>query len=139
MNRLLLDTSALSDVMSPVAARSPVVETRMRDYLRSQGRFTFSRISFFEIWRGLLKKNSPRQLEQFREFCRHSELLEVTLEVLECAADVWAEGARRGVKVEDADLIVAATALVESLGVVTANPKHFSWIDGLTVSNWRIN
>jgi len=39
--------------------------------------------------------------------------------------------------IEDIDLVIAATALVASLPLVTANPKHFLWIVGLSVSNWR--
>lgn len=39
--------------------------------------------------------------------------------------------------VDDGDLIVAATAITEGLPLITANPKQFSWIDGLSVINWR--
>jgi tRNA(fMet)-specific endonuclease VapC len=77
MDRCLLDTSALSDVISPSVKRRPSVAKHLKQYLRAQGRLTFSEISCFEVLRGLRKKRAAIQLERFAEFCRHSELLPV--------------------------------------------------------------
>jgi len=57
--------------------------------------------------------------------------------VLDRAAELWADGQQRGITVDDSDLIIAATALVYGLPLVTANRKHFAWIAGLEISDWR--
>lgn len=45
---------------------------------------------------------------------------------------------KRGIRIDDMDLFVAATALEENLIVVTGNVKHFDRIPGLTVENWMV-
>jgi tRNA(fMet)-specific endonuclease VapC len=137
MDRSLLDTSTLSDVIRPTPKRSPLVAGHLGLYLAAYGRLTFSEISCYEVLRGLRKKNATIQLQKFDQFCQQSELVSVNFTVLDRAAALWAQGQRQGVTVDDSDLIIAATALVEGLPLVTANPRHFAWIGGLAVSNWR--
>lgn len=110
MDRALLDTSALSDAMRPSTHRQASIGPRLRQYLRAHGQLTFSFISYFEIVRGLQKKNAASRLLRFREFCVHSELLPISLEILERAASLWADAQNTGIVVGDGDLIIAATA-----------------------------
>lgn len=137
MERVLCDTNVLSEAMLPPNRRGLTFERNLRTYLRSQGRLTFSEISSYEILRGLYHKGAVRQLANFREFVRRSELLPVTFAVLERAAELWSTGRRQGMLVDDSDLIVAAMSLIERLPVVTANQKHFVWIGGLEVTTWH--
>ncbi|MEX0978053.1 MAG: type II toxin-antitoxin system VapC family toxin [Pirellulales bacterium] len=137
MDRSLLDTSTLSDVIAPTAKRRPAVTDHLQRYLAEHGRLTFSQISCYEILRGLRKKRAAAQIERFATFCKHSELVPVAYDVLDRAAQLWADGRQRGITVDDSDLVIAATALLEGLPLVTANARHFAWIDGLTISNWR--
>jgi len=88
MDRCLLDTSTISEIIRPTAKRLPPVATHVRGYLRSFGRFTFSEITCYEILRGFRKKRAVAQVEQFRQFCQHSDLLPVTYEVLDRAAEL---------------------------------------------------
>lgn len=137
MDRSLLDTSTLSDVIAPHAKRPPAVAAHLKQYLSEHGQLTFSHISCYEILRGLRKKRAVEQLQRFATFCQHSELLPVTYDVLDRAAELWADGQQRGITVDDSDLMIAATALNEGIPMVTANPKHFTWIPGLMISDWR--
>lgn len=61
----------------------------------------------------------------------------VAADVLDRAADLWADAATQGKPRMDADLLIAATALVHDYDLVTGNVTHFDWINGLTVSNWQ--
>jgi tRNA(fMet)-specific endonuclease VapC len=137
MDRSLLDTSTLSDVIAPRAKRPAAVAAHVAKYLSEHGRLTYSQISCYEILRGLRKKGAATQLQRFATFCQNSELLSVSYEVLDRAAELWADGQQRGITVDDSDLFIAATALVEGLPLVTANRKHFAWIAGLAISDWR--
>ncbi|HEX3658115.1 MAG TPA: PIN domain-containing protein [Pirellulales bacterium] len=137
MDRCLLDTSTLSDVIDLPSKRLVQVAKWSKSYLRAQGHFVFSDVSCYEILRGLRKKQAHIQEQRFQVFCGHCERLPVTAEVFDRAATLWAQGQRQGINVDDADLIIAATALIQRLAVATANPRHFEWIDGLSLSNWR--
>ena len=41
-----------------------------------------------------------------------------------------------GLRVDDADLLIAATAIIYKATLVTANTKHFSRFKGLKLEDW---
>jgi predicted nucleic acid-binding protein len=43
---------------------------------------------------------------------------------------------KEGNLIEDADILMAATAIVEELVLITNNIKHFERIKGLKIDNW---
>ena len=130
--RLLLDT----DVLSAVMRRHPLAVDRARGYLAEYGRFSLSVITQYEILRGLKAKGAEKQQAVFSLFCDRNELLPVTDDAAAKAADIYADLSARGALISDADILIAATALVHGLGVVTNNEDHFSWVRGLRLENW---
>ena len=52
------------------------------------------------------------------------------------ATDIYADLYRRGTLIGDADILIAATALVHGLVVITNNGAHFRRITGLQLDNW---
>lgn len=135
MGPALLDTDTLSEVMK---GRDPHVREKARQYLATYGRFTFSIITRYEILRGLKVKSAARQLAAFAECCQQSYLLQMTDVVIVRAADIYADLHRQGHLISDADILVAATALVHHVTLVTENVAHLSRISGLTIESWRI-
>ncbi len=45
---------------------------------------------------------------------------------------------RTGQRIDNMDLLIAATALHEDLILVTGNTRHFDRIPGLRIENWMI-
>ena len=129
---MLLDTDTLSIFMRRPAS----LRAKARPYLAEHGQFTFSLITKYEILRGLKAKKAQRQLERFEERCLRSIILPIGDDVIERASDIYADLKRRGELIGDADILIAACALVNGMGVVTNNERHFKRIDGLTVENW---
>ncbi len=52
------------------------------------------------------------------------------------AAEIYADLSKRGELIADADILIAASALVRGLGIVTNNEEHFKRIQNLHVENW---
>jgi tRNA(fMet)-specific endonuclease VapC len=120
-----------------IRGRDPGVLRRAEEYLASYERFQFSIITRYEILRGLKAKDATRQLERFEEQCRASRVLPLSDEVVVQAAEIYGYLHKRGVLIEDADILIAATALVHGLALVTENPSHFSRIPDLAIESWR--
>lgn len=133
----LLDTNSVSDIIRPPAKRLASVTAHAAVYLQAYRRFSFSELSCYEILRGLRKKGAKRQLAHFDVFCRPADLKPVSMEILDSAASLWVESQRQGRIIGDCDLIIAATAQFYGLGLVTSNTRHFSWIAGLQLFDWR--
>jgi tRNA(fMet)-specific endonuclease VapC len=130
--RALLDTDTLSAVMRG----TPPVLAKARDYLAEHGIFSFSIITRYEILRGLKAKNAIVQLRAFDRLCAGSQIVPLTDGAVVRASEIYAELRRRGEPIGDADVLIAASALVHGLTVVTNNENHFRRISGLDVENW---
>jgi tRNA(fMet)-specific endonuclease VapC len=100
-------------------------------------RFAFSAITAYEIIRGLKARRAMRQLAEFLKTVRTSEVFPISMSVLLRAADLWAEARQSGQPQNDADLIIAATALEHGRVLATGNTDHYSWISGLALVDWR--
>ena len=57
--------------------------------------------------------------------------------VMEVFADIKAKLFDKGLRIEDMDLLIAATAIYNELTLVTNNTKHFENIPGLNLENWK--
>jgi tRNA(fMet)-specific endonuclease VapC len=128
----ILDT----DILSAVMRKKPTVMAKAATYLAAHGQFTFSIITRYEILRGLKAKQASKQAAAFDHFCARNRILSLTDEVVVRAAEIYADLHRRGELIGDADILIAASALVPGLGVVTNNENHFRRVTGLHVENW---
>jgi tRNA(fMet)-specific endonuclease VapC len=130
----LIDTDTLSEVMR---GRDPRVRRRAAEYLAAHGRFAFSVITRYEILPGLKAKQAARQVAAFEARCRASDVLPLSDAVVDRAAEIYGELHRAGQLISDADILIAATALVHGLPLMTNNAAHFSRVPGLTWGSWR--
>ncbi|TRZ87701.1 MAG: type II toxin-antitoxin system VapC family toxin [Methanosarcinales archaeon] len=67
---------------------------------------------------------------------QQNELVLIEKKTMEKAAEIYAYLKKEGNLIEDADILMAATALVEDLVLVTNNMNHFGRIKGLELENW---
>ena len=108
MDEALLDTDILSEVLK---AKDVHVLNRASRYLSEHQRFAFSAITLYEVVRGFRATQAHRQLENFVSLAQGSDVLPVSVVVLDRAASLWADAYTSGQPRDDADLIIAATAL----------------------------
>jgi len=135
MDEALLDTDILSEVLKRKNQR---VLVKARLYLATHQRLSFSAITFYEIIRGLYAKQSRRQVAAFLNTAGTSNIFAVDVPVLTRAGELWAQARADGHPHDDADLIIAATALEHRRVLVTGNTPHFAWISGLRLEDWRL-
>lgn len=57
--------------------------------------------------------------------------------VMEVFADIKAKLFSSGIRIEDMDLLIAATAIYNDLTLITNNTKHFEKIPNLKLENWK--
>jgi len=134
MDEAILDTDILSEVLK---CRDQRVLAKARQYLLEHQRLSFSDMTMYEIVRGMIANRATRQLGEFLNTVATSDVFSVSTPVLMRAAELWSDGRNNGHPHDDADLIIAATAIEEQRVLVTGNTSHYSWIDGLSLSDWR--
>lgn len=130
----LLDTDTLSEI---IKGRDAATQRQAQEHLTRNRRFRFSIITRYEILRGLRAKDAFDQIRSFDAQCRNSDVLPLTDDIVTRAAEIYATLRKRGALIDDADILIAATALVHGLVLVTNNLSHFRRIEGLVTESWR--
>lgn len=130
----LLDTDTLSEIMR---GRDSNIVQKAREYLRTHGQFRISIITRYEILRGLKAKQASRQITLFEERCRKSILYPLIDDIIVKASDIYAYLYKQGLLISDADILIASTALVNNLTLITGNLEHFNRIPNLVSQSWR--
>lgn len=98
--------------------------------------FVLSPMVDFELRRYLLLKEASRNLRQYEALVESWMPVSLGESDWRLAASLWAERHRAGEPIEDADLLIAVSALRLNAALVTSNPRHFSNL-GLTLVDWR--
>lgn len=132
MKPALLDTNILTAFLKGHAH----VVSKMEQYLDEVGRPSISIITYYELLRGLKELGNVRRLRGFEDLVEHLQLRLLTQRVIGIAADLYVELRQRGEPLEDADILIGATALAHDLVLVTDNERHFRRIKGLQLENW---
>ncbi len=128
----LLDTNIITALL-----KKNEKVNRELDKVSSQEQEVFiSCITFYEIKRGLLYAKATRQLSEFEQLCKkYKVVLLDDLQIIEKAAELHADLKRKGTPVQDADVLIAATAIIKRLIVVSSDSDMLRVV-GVTVEDW---
>lgn len=130
--KYLLDSNAVIDMLRD----NEKVLSKYEAETRNKNKIVICPIVYYEVTRGFRLLNATKKIESFWNFYSDWENLPLTDEVMDKAAEIY-EQLHKGRQIEDNDIFIAATAIVNNCTLVTANDKHFSRIDDLKVENWR--
>jgi tRNA(fMet)-specific endonuclease VapC len=133
MKRCTLDTNIITAFLK----NDLNVVRKVSDYLDAFDCLSINIISYYEILRGLIDLGNRKKLQKFEEFIEENELIPIRKGTIQKAAEIYAYLKKRGNLIEDADILIAAIALVENLVLVTDNVRHFERVDGLQIENWK--
>ena len=99
---------------------------------------SISMITYAELVFGAKRSQNEQKnmikVNHIREIYPIEELNEGVMEVF---ADIKAKLFDKGIRIEDMDLLIAATAIYNELTLVTNNTKHFENIPNLSLENWK--
>jgi tRNA(fMet)-specific endonuclease VapC len=128
----LLDTNIVSYILKGNVA----LERKLQEATSVGEEIFISCITYYEIKRGLLAVNAVRQLGGFDIFFRKYEVLFLDdIDIIEEACKIHADLKIKGTPIQDADVLIAATAITRGL-VLVSNDSDLSRVDGLILENW---
>lgn len=128
----LIDTNIVSYILK----RNATVEKKLRNANISGQDVFISCITYYEVKRGLLYANASRQLADFNQFYEKYEILFLDdLEIIENACKIQVDLKKRGHRLEDADILIAATAIARGL-ILVSNDSDLLRVEGLNLENW---
>lgn len=124
----LLDT----DTCIALLKKKPSIIQHLRDV--GVHNCKISDVTIAELYFGAVKSGSEKHFNEVNQISSLFESYRI-LYLLKYAEIRW-ELEKKGLKIGDMDMFIAATALEEDLIIVTGNTDHFSRIEGLKIENW---
>jgi tRNA(fMet)-specific endonuclease VapC len=132
MMDFLFDTNTVSALLK----QNKVIAEKVNDVTDKGAKIFLSIVTDYEIRRGLFAVNATTQLKNYEILRQQYQLLWIdNLEISKQAAKIHADLKQKGQIIQEADILIAATALVNNLTVVTSD-NHFLRIPDLKVENW---
>jgi predicted nucleic acid-binding protein len=117
----LVDTNIISEL----ARIKP--NDRVLTWAMNVNQIAISVITVAEIYYGLTWKHNPRIRVWFDNFlASNCQVLPVTLEIAKCAGEIRGRLQAGGKTRSESDMIIAATAQIHQLTLVTHNIKDFT-------------
>ncbi len=132
MTGYVLDTN----IVTAYLKRNAMVRGRIRDAELAGQPVRLNAVSYYETKRGLLAIDAPVQRAAFERLWRVLGIVMLDHAALDRAAELYAELRSRGQLIEDADLLIAAIAVVHDMTLVTNNTSHFNRFEGLRIEDW---
>jgi tRNA(fMet)-specific endonuclease VapC len=112
------------------------IKEKLEEIENQAQKIFISCISYYEIKRGLLAINATNKLSAFNELCRKCNVVLLDdLQIIEKASEIHADLKRQGTPIQDADILIAATAIVKGL-ILVSNDSDMLRVVGVTVEDW---
>jgi tRNA(fMet)-specific endonuclease VapC len=134
MKGYMLDTN----IVTAHIKRHPLVTQRIRQVETAGRPVMINAVSYYETKRGLLFAKAWTQLAAFDRLWQVQGIILFDQNALDKAARIYADLRAAGQLIDDADLLMAAIALVNDLTLVTHNTSHFSRLEDLTLEDWLL-
>jgi tRNA(fMet)-specific endonuclease VapC len=127
----LLDT----DIIIYSMKGHPLVQQKLTEQINAVMRI--SMITLNELYYGAYKSRQiSANLAKIKTLENAFEAIPVNYESTEIFGLLKAQLESQGNRLDDFDLLIAATAMAHNLTLVSNNLKHFQRIDGLNVETW---
>jgi len=106
-------------------------------FIQYGGRMHVSAVTAGQLFTwALVAGPTSARMQRLLKLLRDATFLDVDRTVSEKFGELRVQQAKRGQRTPDMDLLIAATAVVHNLTVVTHNQKHFTTVPGLNLQDW---
>ena len=133
--RYALDTNTIIHILR----QTPSVLDKFNAAVDRGDEIIIPPIVHYEMLRGFKCKPAPKKESAYIALIKRFPVGELTIDVLECGADIYSELYNARLTVEDADLLTAAFCITGRYTIVTNNVKHFNVINNLLFEDWTVS
>ncbi|MGM3306728.1 PIN domain-containing protein [Anabaena sp. WFMT] len=131
----LLDTN----IVSASLKQNVKINLKLQEVSSLEIEILISGITYYEVQRGLLRSNATKKLAWFQQFCQDYPILFLDdLRIFQKASEIHADLTNRGKIIQDADILIAATAIIHNL-ILVSHDSDLTRVKDLQLENWLIS
>ena len=131
VKRFLLDTNiCISLLKNKYGIREKIIEVEPKNCFVSE-------ITIAELYYGASKSNNREERIKDVEFIATKFDVLPIFPALELFGDIKAKLEADGNRIDDFDILIGTTALVNNIVVVTDNIKHLERLPNINIENWK--
>ncbi|AFY48764.1 putative nucleic acid-binding protein, contains PIN domain [Nostoc sp. PCC 7524] len=131
----LLDTN----IVSASLKQNVKINLKLQEVSSLDIDILISGITYYEIQRGLLRSNATKKLALFQQFCQDYPILFLDdIRIFQKASEIHADLTNRGQIIQDADILIAGTAIIHNL-ILVSHDSDLIRVKGLQLENWLIS
>ncbi|MFM5981503.1 MAG: type II toxin-antitoxin system VapC family toxin [Sphaerospermopsis kisseleviana] len=131
----LLDTN----IVSASLKQNVTINAKLQEVSKLELDIFISGITYYEVQRGLLRSNATKKLALFAQFCQDYPVLFLDdLRIFQKASEIHADLTNKGKIIQDADILIAATAIVHNL-ILVSHDSDLTRVNDLQLENWLIS
>jgi tRNA(fMet)-specific endonuclease VapC len=131
MKRYALD----SNIVSYILKKDTSVTNRLREEINKGNSVIIPPTVYYEITRGLTYISAAAKMKIFIDLCSGG-IGALHKSIFDRAVPIYCDLRKKGVVVDDNDILIAAFCQAYNLTLVTNNTKHFMGIRDLLIENW---
>ena len=126
-----------SSIIIEILRSNQTVIDNMINAVGAKNKIAICSIVYYEVMRGYDKDKNRKKVEVFNSLCNDAVQFDFKDKAIDIAADIYRYLSKRGQKIEDADIFIAAITLANDAILITDNVKHFERVPNLKVVNWK--
>ena len=104
---------------------NPTVVNNMLKAVGTKNKIAICSVAYYEIMRGYDRDVNRKKVEVFNALCNDAERFNLDDKAAGIAAEIYRYLSKRGQKIEDDDIFIAAITLANNATLITDNVKHF--------------
>ncbi|MBQ7454333.1 MAG: PIN domain-containing protein [Selenomonadaceae bacterium] len=114
------------------------VKNKLCEAILAGDKLVICSVVYYEVMRGFDQTKPPtRRRIKFDQLYSETEHITLDDETASIAAEIYRYLCKRGQKIEDDDIFIAAITLANDATLITDNVKHFGCVPNLKVINWK--
>jgi tRNA(fMet)-specific endonuclease VapC len=125
-----------SDILSYYFSGNTKIRDKILELLENDEKIALTAINVYELLKGFRWRKNINKEKQFKEFLENIIVFSIDDDVLDLAANIYAELRENGKTVGDADIFIASIVLKNNGKLVSNNIKHYKDISKLSLLNW---
>ena len=125
-----------SDVLSYYFSGNQIVYGKMEKAIKTGENIALTAINVYEILKGFKWRKNENKEILFKRFLEKIPVFPLDDDVIELAANIYADLRVSGITIGDADIIIASTVIRNNGKLATNNVKHYRNIKNLKLVDW---